>query len=400
MKVLIIDDSEDIHLLVSQYARIWGYDVVSAYDGLEALRILETSDIQLVISDWSMPAMSGIELCRIIRERFTHQRYIYIILLTARQEKEDLVTGMEAGADDFIRKPFHKDELRVRLRAGERALRTQQALAEQNKRLAETQAALQKELEAASIVQRNLLPNPTHQPFRQAGYQFDLLYIPATYLGGDTCNFISLSSTHAGFYIIDVAGHGIAASLKTVMLSQHLSLACQRMRLLLGSPASSEEHFIRPPNEVLYHLNTIFTNASDAMQYFTIIYGVVNTQTGYVTLSNGGHLPALVLRNDGTLNALPSDGIPLGMFDDVEYSSQECMLGPGDRLILYTDGITECEALDGKHYSHQRFEEILRCHAHMPLRNCIGAVYEDLVVWHGSTAFDDDISLFIIERLL
>ena len=116
-------------------------------DGAEAWRLFEAGDFPIVITDWMMPEVDGLELIRRIRAA-QRPGYVYAILLTARSQKEDLVEGMEAGADDFLTKPFDRDELRVRLRAAERIIGLEQSLAEQNRALRETQAALVQTREA------------------------------------------------------------------------------------------------------------------------------------------------------------------------------------------------------------------------------------------------------------
>jgi signal transduction histidine kinase len=141
MTILIVDDSEDIQLSITAFLKAWGYSVVTASNGKEAWEILQQQDISLVISDWTMPVMTGIELCRTIRSAAIN-RYIYVILLTANSEKSDLIVGMDAGADDFLVKPFDYHELRVCIRAGERIIGLEQRLKEQQRRLVETNAAL------------------------------------------------------------------------------------------------------------------------------------------------------------------------------------------------------------------------------------------------------------------
>jgi signal transduction histidine kinase len=129
MKILIADDDAVSRRLLQSYLQKWGYEVASAKDGAEAWDLFEGGGFPIVISDWMMPELDGPGLIRRIR---SSQRpgYIYAILLTAKSQKEDLVEGMEAGADDFLTKPFDRDELRVRLRAGERIIRLEQNLRE------------------------------------------------------------------------------------------------------------------------------------------------------------------------------------------------------------------------------------------------------------------------------
>jgi len=128
VKILIADDSIVSRHLLEATLRKWGYDVVVACDGTEALDILQQEHApSLAILDWMMPGLTGPEVCREIRQRGP-EPYIYILLLTSRSQKEDLIEGMEAGADDYITKPFDQHELQVRLRAGTRLVDLQAQL--------------------------------------------------------------------------------------------------------------------------------------------------------------------------------------------------------------------------------------------------------------------------------
>jgi two-component system NtrC family sensor kinase len=129
MKILIADDDAVSRRLLQSYLQKWGFEVASAKDGAEAWDLFEGGGFPIVISDWMMPELDGPGLIRRIRS-CQRPGYIYAILLTAKSQKEDLVEGMEAGADDFLTKPFDRDELRVRLRAGERIIRLEQNLRE------------------------------------------------------------------------------------------------------------------------------------------------------------------------------------------------------------------------------------------------------------------------------
>jgi signal transduction histidine kinase len=152
MKVLIAEDDAVSRRLLQSNLERWGHEVVSAENGAEAWRLFQRDEFPIVISDWMMPAMDGVELIQRIRAS-ERPGYVYAILLTAKSQTEDLVRGMEAGADDFLSKPFDRDELRVRLRAGERIVQLEQHLAEQNRQLRETQAALVQSEKLASLGQ-------------------------------------------------------------------------------------------------------------------------------------------------------------------------------------------------------------------------------------------------------
>lgn len=137
MKVLIAEDDPSANLLLKRLLFSWGFSIITAFDGTKAWEILQEEDVpQIAILDWMMPGMDGLEVCSRIREREKgREQYTYVIMLTGRSDKEDIVTGIDAGADDYIIKPFHKMELRARLQTGQRIIELQTACRTANKKL-------------------------------------------------------------------------------------------------------------------------------------------------------------------------------------------------------------------------------------------------------------------------
>lgn len=128
MKILVAEDDPISGRLLEQFLRDWGYDVLVTRAGTEAWEILQKPEApSLLISDWMMPHMDGLELCRRIRERES-SNYVYFIILTSKGRKEDLVAALEAGADDFLVKPFDRQELQYRLKIGERIIKLEQRI--------------------------------------------------------------------------------------------------------------------------------------------------------------------------------------------------------------------------------------------------------------------------------
>jgi two-component system, cell cycle response regulator len=128
VKILIVEDEPVSRRLLEVTLRKWNYEVVSTSDGREAWELLQGTDApNLVISDWMMPDMDGLELCKRIRES-EKPGYTYLILLTSKGRKEDLIKGLEAGADDYLIKPFDHEELRIRIKIGERIIRLERRI--------------------------------------------------------------------------------------------------------------------------------------------------------------------------------------------------------------------------------------------------------------------------------
>jgi DNA-binding response OmpR family regulator len=168
MKVLVADDEPISRKLLQSYLQKWGCEVTAAQDGAEAWSCFQRDEFPVVITDWMMPELDGVELVRRIRSA-PRSGYVYVILLTAKGQKEDLVEAMDAGADDFLTKPFDRDELRVRLRAGERIVAleqqvraTQVALAEAEKLTAhEIDRGIAAVLDDLSVLRRDVLAAAT-----------------------------------------------------------------------------------------------------------------------------------------------------------------------------------------------------------------------------------------------
>jgi len=144
MKILIADDDSTTRRLLQSYLEKWGHEVTAARSGSEALELFEQGGYSFVITDWSMPEMDGLELITRIRS-LPRAAYVYIVLVTARAQAEDVVQGIEAGADDFVAKPFDRDELRARIRAGERIVTSLQEIADLRAQLQTALAQLERE---------------------------------------------------------------------------------------------------------------------------------------------------------------------------------------------------------------------------------------------------------------
>ncbi len=136
MRLLVAEDVAVSRTMLVSALRRMGHEVVATADGKEAWQVLCNEPIRLVIADWDMPEMDGIELVKRIRQA-KNEYYTYVILLTAKSTQEDCITGLEAGADDYIVKPFDPQELMFRVRSGERVVRLEEELARRNEQLAE-----------------------------------------------------------------------------------------------------------------------------------------------------------------------------------------------------------------------------------------------------------------------
>ncbi|MEK6238893.1 MAG: response regulator [Planctomycetales bacterium] len=119
MKILLVEDDRMLRKSLERIIKEWDYEVVCAADGAQAWEMFQANPVDLIVSDWMMPTMDGVELCQRIRASDEHP-YVYFLILTSRTEREDAIEALECGADDFLRKPVDRQELRARVRSGER----------------------------------------------------------------------------------------------------------------------------------------------------------------------------------------------------------------------------------------------------------------------------------------
>lgn len=415
MEILVVDDDPAIRVFLGTILRKLNYQVVEASDGVDAQEILRRRPISLVLCDWNMAKMTGVQLCRWIRGIATHP-YTYFILLTARNDKQSLIEGMDAGADDFLVKPIDPNELRVRLQAGERVLQLQQQLAERNRALERINQDLQVEyehlcreleaaakiysnlcqdIEAAAKLQQSLLPPPA----KIGCYRGDWLFLPAAKLGGDMFGYYPIDDQHLAFFQIDVSGHGIPAALFSFSVSQTLTPAKDAYGFLKRPLSKPPFYRLTSPSAVARELNGHFSSRDDSDIYFTLVYGLLSQKSGRATLVQAGHPhPLHWERETGRIERIGAGGFAVGMLPGMDYDSVSFDLRSGDRLFVYSDGIVECANPSGELYSLERLEDFLTEHADGDSNELMTAVTEELHAWRQSDQFDDDISLLILER--
>lgn len=395
MRILIVDDDSDIRNLLQKLVTKWGYEVVLACDGAEAWTRLQQEAINFVITDWVMPGMDGLTLCKKIRA-WKALGYIYIIFLTVKSAKNELIEGLEAGADDFVVKPVDPRELRVRIRVGQRILQLEQSLEEKNKTLSTAYGRIQNDLQYASKIQKNLLPDSS---FTLSGICFESFLLPCSYVAGDTYNFFQLDENHIGFYLLDVAGHGVAAALLSVMLSKMLlpyPIQSSPLKSYLPQPPYYE---ITSPAHAIKQLNNHFqVESDDSLQHFTMVYGIIDLKKDKIKLCQAGHPYPILLKSNEKIKLVGPGGFPIGMLPNLDYEEIEIDFNICDRLILYSDGITESRNKEGKQFSEKRLMNHLMENRNLTLEDLVASIKHALCAWRGRNEFDDDVSILAIER--
>ena len=397
LKVLVVDDSAAQRMLTATHLKRWGYAVSEAEDGLKALDLLRREQFQIVVSDWMMPKMDGLELCRQFRKDAT-EVYTYFILVTSKSEKAEIAEGLEAGADDFLTKPFHADELRARMHAGIRIVAMDEEIKAKTREvtkaydeLKDIHAEISRDLKEAGDLQKSLLPEPEAQ-FSGGGMAFFLE--SCGHVGGDLVGRYWINDTRLVVYSIDVSGHGISSALLTARLAAQMN-ASDRSHHAGFAQAPNGEFVPRSPAEIAMLLNELMLGELDTEHYFTMALVDLDIVSRKGVFVQAGHPAPLVLGTSGGCHYVGTGGPPIGLIDNVPFEDVEISLDPGSALVMYSDGLVEAEDPSGRQFGEDALLDVAK--------GCAGLSREviDDMIWEvkrfaDGKSLDDDISAAMV----
>ncbi|MEX0305341.1 MAG: PP2C family protein-serine/threonine phosphatase [Leisingera sp.] len=400
-RVLVVDDSRLQRRILVASLKKWGFEVIEAESGEAAMEICQAETPDLILSDWMMPGMNGLEFCRAFRSG-SSEDYAYFILLTSKSEKNEVAEGLDAGADDFLTKPVSSDELRARISAGERILRMQRELSEKNRIVSETLGELQrvydaidKDLIQARKIQESLVPELS-KDFGSS--TVSLLLKPCGHIGGDLVGMFCPGVNRIGFYSIDVSGHGITSAMMTARLGGYLSSN------YFDQNVGMEKRFnrfyaLRQPEEVASLLNARLIADTGIEEYFTMAYCIADLRSGVVKMVQAGHPHPLLLRKSGELEFIGKGGVPVGLVPDIGYSQEEFVMEKGDRLLLFSDGFTEARLEDGSMLEPEGLLELVgKCNSDQSGKEFLDDLYWHLTqVMSKEHGLEDDVSATLFE---
>lgn len=271
--------------------------------------------------------------------------------------------------------------------------RAEDLLRAAKEQLEQANTMLRRDLEAAAAIQQTLLPAELPEA---EGYRFGWRYRPCRQLGGDTLNITRLDGRHIGLYVLDVSGHGTAAALQSFSLSQTLGRRRENSFLYRKS---GRRHRVCPPQEVLRRLNRSFPMDMQTGIYFTMLYGLLDVQTGVFAFASAGHPGPVLVRAGGRPEICQADGFPIGIVEEPDYRLQKVQLQPGDKLVLYTDGVVEAMSTRGSAFGRERFLKALAKAQAQPIDACLEAVMTALEHWACHVNLRDDVSLVGLEAV-
>lgn len=264
-------------------------------------------------------------------------------------------------------------------------------LAALNQELAVTNARLRRDLQAAARIQQALLPAklPDTAPVCLAW-----TYRPCEELGGDLLNIFALDDRRVGLYLLDVSGHGVAASLLSVTVSHLLSPHGDSSLLKVQQNGSPSQ--LARPSEVIHRLNSQLC-PDNSEQFFTLFYGILDLSSHTLRYANAGHPGPVVLSEKAEPTVLQNSGLPAGITEQAEYEDAEVVFQAGDRFWLYSDGLVEAMNAAGEQFGKGRMLTALQAVGSDSLTDTVRRVLREVETWTGDRGPQDDISLIALE---
>jgi len=369
--ILLVDDNPTNLQVLFQTLEGVGCKLLIAKNGQGALTIAAKALPDLILLDIMMPDIDGYEVCRKLKSN-PATADIPVIFLSALGETEDKVKGLQLGAVDYITKPFQPAEVIARVNTHLTIHRLQNEVESQKDQL-------EHELEVVSEVQRKLLPKqlPAIDGFKLAAH-----YETSRYAGGDYYDVIELPENRWGFLIADAEGHSAPAAVL-------MAMTCALFRAYPDSPAD--------PAAVLKYLNQHLCKVADP-SFMTALYAVYDTRQQTMQIARAGHPQPMIYRfSEKKAIELQCDGVyPLGIEPyEIEIPVTETKLEPGDRFLVYTDGLTERFNLQGKAYGEQRLLIPLSTEEADTPQAIIGEIMGDVEKFSGGHPADDDQALLL-----
>ena len=397
-RVLVVDDSLLQRRILVRALKDWGFEVDEAATAEEAIARCNAHAPDLVLSDWVMPGMSGVEFCKALRS-LTELRYVYFILLTGKSDKRAVARGLEWGADDFLTKPVNRSELRARLKAGERVLDMRRELTEKNRIIGETLHELQRvydslerDLQQARKLQQSLL-REHYRTFD--GAKLSQMLRPSGHVGGDLVGYFPAGPGKLGLYAIDVSGHGISSALMTARLAGYLSASAPDQNVALTR--RGQDYVARPPAEVVHILNDLVLNEMGTDHYFAFLLAFVDLSTGQVSVSQAGQPHPVIERAGGNIEQAGTGGFPVGLLETATYEHFDLQLNPGDNLWILSDGFTECPDPSGGLLGEDGLAQMISKDRRLTGEARLIGLVNRLEIYAGTDEFPDDISGILLE---
>ena len=362
-RVLIADDQPDVVAALRLLLRGAGLETDAACSVQEVRDRLSVKDYDLLLMDlnYARDTTSGREGLELLSEVHERDRLLPIIVMTGWGSIETAVEAMRRGARTFVHKPWENASLTETV--------TRELDEARARREADAHAS--RELEHAQRIQRALLPSPLPEI---DGCEMAAMWKPAAAFGGDCYDMLRFSNTRLGLSIADVAGKGLPAA------------------LLMANMQASVRAFglddVRP-DTVTRQVNRALCRHTPLDRFVTFFYATLDTATRTLACSNAGHNPPVLVRADGSVWRPASDGMVLGVLENNTYSQSEVAMRSGDRLVLFTDGISEAGSHEGREFGEDRLVEVVAAHRHQSAPELLESVFREVSAFTRGVFADD-----------
>jgi sigma-B regulation protein RsbU (phosphoserine phosphatase) len=367
-RVLVADDQPDVLEALRWLLTGEGYEpeFVNSTDAALA-RLRERSfDLLLMDLNYSRDTTSGREGLELIGQVRAHAPTLPIVVMTGWGSVDTAVEAMRRGARSFVQKPWEDVAL---LEILEREIEEAQATKRRD-------ARQQREFEEARLIQRGLLPAALPET---GGIKLASSWKPANGVGGDCFDVLTFPNGAVGITIADVAGKGVPAAL----LMSNLQAAVRAFAQEGVAPAA-----------VCANVNRLLCRNMASGRFVTFCYAYIDPTRRKLSYANAGHNPQLIVRAAGAVDLLVPGGTVLGVFSESTYEQGDVALAPGDRLVFYTDGITEGRNPAGEEFGEEQLAAAAIRHRSLSAEEMLGSVLRDVEQFNAG-AYEDDATLIV-----
>jgi len=376
---LIADDEPDILTALHLLLKSDGYEPETVSSPAAVLEAIQRAqfDVALIDLNYARDTTSGREGIDLISRIHALDPSLPIVVMTAWATVDLAVEAMRRGVQDFVQKPWDNPRLLQTLRKQVKHAHARRCVQHRLANTRQTDARFKRELIEARELQENLLMNAeTTVP----GFQLAVTWQPAATVGGDYVAAFKIDDDHAALCVADVVGKGLPAAL----LMSNFQAA---LKSLAGQYLS--------PAVVCERLNNVLFANIPLNKFVTAFYGVVNTRTRTLMFTNAGHNPPLLIQTNGECVSLEAGGGVLGAFADTPYTQGQIELNDGDRLALFTDGLTEAVDASGEQFGEQRLIQLLREARRQSADELKETIFNAAGEFCGNT-FRDDAALMVV----
>jgi len=362
-RVLVADDQTDILMALRLLLSDAGFDtdVAASVDGVIDHLARERYDLLLMDLNYTRDTTSGREGLDLLERVRVEDGTLPVVVMTGWGSIDTAVEAMRRGARSFVQKPWEDTTL---LEVVRREVRDGAAVRKRD-------ASVTREQNEARLIQQALLPSRMPD---LAGCEIAASWTPASGLGGDCYDVLPFSDTRVAVSIADVVGKGLPAAL----LMSNLQAA---VRAFAGPEAE--------PHEVTSSVNRLLCRNIAAGKFVTFCYAVIDTAGRSVSFANAGHFPPMLVRRSGETHRLEPTGLVLGVMADWTYSTGDHRLEAGDRIVCFTDGITEAGSANGEEFGEQRLLELVQAHLDASAHELNTLVSDAVTAWTGGGPQDD-----------